>query len=81
MILITASSPSPRLLGSLNGLAQMFSSLMRSVGPFATSALFAFSIKEKVWNGMLVYFIVWLVSIAAWASSGLLKVERDWRSV
>lgn len=81
MLVITTSSPSPRLLGSLNGLGQMFSSLMRSIGPFATSALFAYSIREKALGGMLVFLVVWILSLIAWASTLLLEVERDWREV
>lgn len=81
MLAVNSSCPDTRLLGGLNGLAQMFSSLMRSIGPFLTSVLFAFTIKHQVWRGQFAFFVVGVVSLIAWASTLLLKVDKDWRVV
>ncbi|GAA5972337.1 hypothetical protein JCM8115_001258 [Rhodotorula mucilaginosa] len=64
MITITDSSPSKRLLGSLNGVAQMCSSLMRSIGPFGASSLFAFSVSRHLLGGQLVFLVMIVLAIA-----------------
>ncbi|POY73727.1 hypothetical protein BMF94_3265 [Rhodotorula taiwanensis] len=69
MIAITDSAPSKRLLGSLNGVAQMCSSLMRSVGPFGASSLFAFSVSRHVLGGQLVFYIMVVLAILGAAST------------
>lgn len=80
MLTITDSSPSRRLLGTLNGVAQMCSSLCRSFGPMAASSLFAFS-KERRWlGGNLVWAVMVGVAILSAAATSLL-VDRpaEWR--
>ncbi|TNY17581.1 major facilitator superfamily domain-containing protein [Rhodotorula diobovata] len=63
MIAITDAAPSKRLLGSLNGFAQMASSLMRSIGPFCASSLFALSVSHHLLGGQLVFIVMVLVSV------------------
>ncbi|BGP15425.1 hypothetical protein JCM10213v2_003393 [Rhodosporidiobolus nylandii] len=75
MLTLTDAAPSKRLLGSLNGVAQMCSSLMRSLGPFLSSALFAFSVsRPNLLGGELVFFIMILVAVlgavSTWALHG-----------
>ncbi|GAA5986579.1 hypothetical protein JCM10908_003809 [Rhodotorula pacifica] len=69
MITITDSAPSKRLLGSLNGVAQMCASLMRSVGPFGASSLFAFSVSRHLLGGYLVFLVMILLAIAGAAAT------------
>ncbi|GAA6035772.1 hypothetical protein JCM8097_005693 [Rhodosporidiobolus ruineniae] len=70
MLTLTDAAPSKRLLGTLNGVAQMGSSLMRSIGPFAASSLFAFSISHpSILGGQLVYLVIFLLSLAGAAST------------
>ncbi|GAA6007457.1 hypothetical protein JCM10207_006348 [Rhodosporidiobolus poonsookiae] len=63
MLTLTDAAPSKRLLGTLNGVAQMGSSLMRSVGPFTASSLFAFSVSHpSILNGELVFLVMVLLA-------------------
>ncbi|KAI0833237.1 MFS general substrate transporter [Trametes gibbosa] len=57
-IFITASAPNKASLGSVNGLAQMLVSVMRTVGPATANSLFALSIDEQhhYMNGFFVYY-------------------------
>ena len=82
MLTITDSSPSRRLLGTLNGVAQMCSSLCRSFGPMAASSLFAFS-KERRWlNGNFVWAVmVGVAVLSASATSLLVDKPAEWREV
>ncbi|GAA5872088.1 hypothetical protein JCM1840_006316 [Sporobolomyces johnsonii] len=69
MIAITDAAPSKRLLGTLNGVAQMCSSLMRSLGPFGASSLFAFSVSHQLAGGLLVFYIMIALAFVAAAST------------
>ncbi|GAA5865394.1 hypothetical protein JCM3774_005622 [Rhodotorula dairenensis] len=69
MIAITDAAPSKRLLGSLNGVAQMCSSLMRSIGPFGASSLFAFSVSRQLLGGQLVFLIMIVLAIVGAATT------------
>ncbi|GAA5893320.1 hypothetical protein JCM8208_004408 [Rhodotorula glutinis] len=63
MITITDSAPSKRLLGTLNGVAQMCSSLMRSIGPASASALFALGVSHDLLGGQFVFLVMILISV------------------
>ncbi|KPV72186.1 uncharacterized protein RHOBADRAFT_56008 [Rhodotorula graminis WP1] len=63
MITITDSAPSKRLLGTLNGVAQMCSSLMRSIGPASASALFALGVSHDLLGGQFVFLVMVLLSV------------------
>ncbi|BGP47414.1 hypothetical protein JCM10450v2_003266 [Rhodotorula kratochvilovae] len=69
MITITDAAPSRRLLGTLNGVAQMCSSLMRSIGPFCASSLFALSVSHHLLGGQLVFLVMVLVAIGGAVST------------
>jgi len=53
---VTASSPSPSHLGSVNGLAQTVVSFVRALGPAGATTLFSLSV-VKGWMGG--YFVFW----------------------
>ncbi|BGP39315.1 hypothetical protein JCM10449v2_003253 [Rhodotorula kratochvilovae] len=69
MITITDAAPSRRLLGTLNGVAQMCSSLMRSIGPFCASSLFALSVSHHLLGGQLVFLVMVLVAVGGAVST------------
>ncbi|KZV74591.1 MFS general substrate transporter [Peniophora sp. CONT] len=60
---ITASAPSQRSLGSVNGLAQTMISIIRTIGPAMATSLFAVSIEENLVGGNLVYIIFVVLSV------------------
>ena len=73
-IFITASAPNKASLGSVNGLAQMLVSIMRTVGPATANSLFALSIDEKhhYLGGYFVYYALGaLVCVALWVGTFL----------
>lgn len=58
----------------------MASSLMRSIGPFAASALFSYSIQHQVLGGQLVFLVCFGFAVIAWCSTGLLREGVEgWR--
>jgi hypothetical protein len=82
MLAVTDASPSRRLLGTLNGVAQMCSSLCRSIGPMAASSLFAFSKERRWFGGNFVWLVMIVVAVAsAGATSLLVDRPADWREV
>ncbi|KAI5475997.1 MFS multidrug transporter [Pseudohyphozyma bogoriensis] len=58
MLTVTTAAPSRRLLGAMNGVAQMSSSLMRSIGPIGASSLFAYSLSHNAAGGWLAYYVL-----------------------
>ena len=73
-IFITASSPNKASLGSVNGIAQMVVSLMRTIGPATANSLFSLSIDEThhYLGGMFVYVALSvLVCAALWVGTFL----------
>ncbi|KAH9856495.1 MFS general substrate transporter [Lenzites betulinus] len=73
-IFITASSPNKASLGSVNGLAQMLVSVMRTIGPASANSLFALSIDEKhhYMGGYFVYYALSALVCVALAIGTLL---------
>ncbi|GAA6062569.1 hypothetical protein JCM10212_004882 [Sporobolomyces blumeae] len=69
MLTVTDSAPSKRLLGTINGVAQMCSSLMRSVGPFLASSFFALSVSRHLLGGLLVFYVMIAVACVSAAST------------
>ncbi|KAF8325449.1 major facilitator superfamily domain-containing protein [Cantharellus anzutake] len=82
-LFITASSPSPSLLGTVNGAAQTIISLARAFGPAAATSLFALSIKHDWLRGYGVFLCLTLAPVVAICLSTLLpndveaKISRD----
>ncbi|GAA5892611.1 MFS transporter [Sporobolomyces salmoneus] len=69
MLVVTDSAPSKRLLGTLNGTAQMCSSLMRSIGPTFASSFFALSVSHNLAGGLLVFHFMIVLAVMAAAST------------
>ena len=72
---VMASSPSQDSLGAVNGLSQTATSIMRTLGPASTTSFFAFSVEKNLLGGNLVYFILILLTIVAFAAAQLLPDE------
>ncbi|KAL7279051.1 hypothetical protein ACG7TL_006886 [Trametes sanguinea] len=73
-IFITASAPNKASLGSVNGMAQMVVSIMRTVGPATANSLFSLSIdtQHHYMNGYFVYYALSaLVVFAFWVGTFL----------
>jgi hypothetical protein len=77
-IYIAAASPNPRSLGATNGIAQMFVSIMRTVGPASATSMFSLSIQtpEHAWYAY--YYLMPLVFVSIGAS--LLLPRKLWKN-
>ena len=66
-IFITASAPNRASLGTVNGMAQMIVSIMRTIGPATANSLFSLSIDKEhhYMGGNLVYVVLSLVVCVA----------------
>ncbi|KAF8220943.1 MFS general substrate transporter [Tricholoma matsutake] len=62
-IYITASVPSKRSLGAVNGLSQTTVSIARAIGPALTTSLYSLSVEHKILGGYAVYTILFALSI------------------
>lgn len=60
MLLINASAPSQRALGTLNGIAQSQASLVRTLALASAPALFALSINKHLLGG----YAIWIFLVA-----------------
>ena len=78
-IFISASSPNRASLGVTNGLAQMMTSITRTMGPAMANSLFSLSIKYHLLNGWLVYWVLLAFTIASLAFSTKLP-KKVWRN-
>lgn len=65
LMFITAAAPNKRSLGATNGLAQMTASIVRAIGPAASTSMFAYSIQHKLMGGYAVYAVLVTISISA----------------
>ena len=59
---ITASAPSKRSLGAINGLSQTMVSFARAVGPALSTSLFSISVEQNILGGYAVYAILFIFS-------------------
>ncbi|KAI0316454.1 MFS general substrate transporter [Amylostereum chailletii] len=64
-IYVTTASPSKRLLGATNGIAQTVTSIMRAIGPWMATSLFAFSLDKNIVGGNGVYIFLILLSVSS----------------
>lgn len=59
---ITASAPSKRSLGAINGLSQTTVSFARTIGPGLSTSLFSLSVEHNLLGGYAVYAIFFVFS-------------------
>lgn len=77
-LFIMDAAPSSASLGSVNGLAQMVGTVLRSLAPSFASSLFALSVEHRIAGGNMVYFV--LVAVALVAVRCTLLLPRTLRS-
>jgi MFS family permease len=65
LMFITAAAPNKRSLGATNGLAQMTASIVRAIGPAASTSMFAYSVQHKLMGGYAVYAVLVAMSVLA----------------
>ena len=76
---MTLSAPNKRSLGTTNGLAAAATAAIRSIGPAFVTTLFAISVERQIFNGLLVYAVLFMiVFISLAAASFLPDNEEDW---
>ena len=64
MLLVRQSAPSPNSLGATNGLVHLAINVSRGIGPWLTSAIFAFTVEHNLLNGTLWVWIMIALSVA-----------------
>ncbi|KAJ6577492.1 major facilitator superfamily domain-containing protein [Mycena capillaripes] len=72
MLFIMDAAPSRASLGSVNGLAQMVGTVLRSIAPSFSSSLFALSAEHQIAGGNLVYFVLIAITLGAVRFASLL---------
>ena len=70
MIYLSSAAPRSRL-GATNGLAQTVASLMRAIGPYSATSLFAFSIDRNVLGGNFAYFVLVLIGVMSLGAASM----------
>lgn len=76
MILVNASSPSPQLLGTLNGISQMLIALVRSASLAIGPALFAVSKQKNLLGGQAIWVFMVTSSLCLNGTSWLVSDEK-----
>lgn len=74
-IFITSSVPSNRSLGAVNGVAQFIASVMRAVGPAASTSLFATSLERNWLGGYAVYVFLIVAAFTLFFASTTLPLS------
>ncbi|KAJ7199556.1 major facilitator superfamily multidrug-resistance, DHA1 sub-family [Mycena haematopus] len=69
---IVDSAPTQNSLGGVNGLAQMASSILRSIAPTFAASLFSSSVSYNILGGNFVFFILCAISLCGFRASLLL---------
>ncbi|KAJ6608660.1 major facilitator superfamily domain-containing protein [Mycena sp. CBHHK59/15] len=72
MMFIMDAAPSKASVGSVNGLAQMVGTTLRSIAPSFSSSLFSLSVQHRIAGGYMVYIVLALMSLIALRCSLLL---------
>jgi MFS family permease len=72
---ITASAPSKRSLGAINGLSQTTVSFARAVGPALSTSLFSLSVEHDILEGYAVYAVFFIFSGLALVLAAKLPLE------
>ncbi|KAF8071641.1 major facilitator superfamily domain-containing protein [Lyophyllum atratum] len=71
-LFVLNAAPGRAAIGAVNGLAQMKSSIMRTLAPTITSSLFSISLQKQIAGGYMVYAVLLGVTLAAVSMSCLL---------
>jgi hypothetical protein len=80
MLIINAAAPSQHALGTLNGVAQMMASLVRSVALAGAPSLFALSINKHLLGGQAIWIFMTLCGLGLVCTSWTIKdAKASWR--
>ncbi|KAH8919466.1 MFS general substrate transporter [Atractiella rhizophila] len=80
-LMINNSAPERSALGAINGAAQTFACLARTIGPVAVTSLFAISASRNVLGGNLVWIVLTVSAVGMCAMTFRLKeVKPAWRN-
>ena len=80
MLIINAAAPSQHALGTLNGVAQMMASLVRSMALAGAPSLFALSINKKLLGGQAIWVFMAACGIGLVCTSWTVKEGKaTWR--
>lgn len=81
MLVINSSAPNRLALGTLNGVAQMLSSLVRSAGLAIGPSLFALSIQKNLLGGYAIYVYMFVTALILNVTSWTLitDAKATWR--
>ncbi|KAJ7163892.1 major facilitator superfamily domain-containing protein [Mycena crocata] len=71
-IFIVDSAPTQNSLGGVNGLAQMVSSILRSISPSFAASLFSTSVSHHLLGGNFVFFVLCAISLCGVRASLML---------
>ncbi|KAJ7083615.1 major facilitator superfamily multidrug-resistance, DHA1 sub-family [Mycena belliarum] len=71
-LFVMDAAPDPSSLGSVNGLAQMVGTVMRSAAPSFASSLFSLSVEHRLAGGNMVYGVLMVATLGAVRCSLLL---------
>lgn len=80
-IFITASAPSPRYLGTVNGLAQTAVAGARAIGPAMSTSLFALSHQHDLLGGNAVYLFMITIALGVFFVASLLPKQAWTRAL
>ncbi|KAJ7616315.1 MFS general substrate transporter [Mycena polygramma] len=61
-IYVRSAAPSKHSLGATNGIAQTCISIVRAIGPVASTSLFSISLEKNLLGGWLVYVVMVIIS-------------------
>jgi hypothetical protein len=78
MIYVRTAAPEGAL-GATNGLAQTSISVVRAIGPAASTSLYALSVQYNILGGWFVYLVLTIIAVGALGASVRLP-ENLWTS-
>lgn len=70
-----SAAPSKHSLGATNGIAQTCISIVRAIGPVASTSLFSLSLERNLLGGWLVYVVMVIISALALLGSTYLPTK------
>lgn len=76
-VVIIESVPEGGPMGTINGVAQMLGSGMRTLAPTFSSSLFSVSLQRKLAGGNMVYYIMMVITMVGIRCTGFLPRKHE----